>query len=91
MLPVFFVADVVNVRADFDVFRRLVPRTDIPYTVARRLENAVAADAAVFFRPAQFGINAPFFLRVVHAQNAVERVGGIQRRTEVNSWRPLQK
>ena len=65
MLPVFFVADVVNVRADFDVFRRLVPRSDIPYAVSRRLENAVAADAAVFFRPAQFGIDAPFFLCVV--------------------------
>ena len=79
MLPVFFVADVVDVCADFEVFKRLVPRADIPYAVARRLENAVAADAAVFFRPAQFGIDAPFFLRVVQAQNAVERISGIQR------------
>ena len=80
VLPVFFVADVVDVCADFEVFKRLVPRADIPYAITRRLENSVAADAAVFFRPAQFGIDAPFSLRVVHAQNAVERVGGIQRR-----------
>ena len=79
MLPVFFVADVVNVCADFEVFKRFVPRADIPYAITRRLENSVAADAAVFFRPAQLGTHTPFFLRVIQAQNAVERISGIQR------------
>ena len=50
--------------ADFEVFKRLVPRADIPYAITRRLENSVAADAAVFFRPAQL-VPTPHFPRVI--------------------------